>query len=162
VRGGANDFDSVGAKSSGDNNLVIASLKENMNLYEFGATRGGKNLAAAILKRMNAHLVIEYKKNVPDGCNEASTVDLIQQHWTSEEGEGLAHQIGNLALVSSLEPCIGRSKKGSGSSWEIKTKRYKKELWILTRQVAESDKWDVDEVHDQQKDVLSLMEYVWS
>jgi hypothetical protein len=41
-RGGANDFDSVGAKSSGDNNLVIASLKENMNLYEFGATRGGK------------------------------------------------------------------------------------------------------------------------
>jgi hypothetical protein len=99
---------------------------------------------------------------VPDGCNEASTVDLIQQHWTSEEGEGLAHRIGNLALVSSLEPRIGISKKGSGSSWEIKTKRYKKEPWILTRQVAESDKWDVDEVHDQQKDVLSLMEYVWS
>ena len=50
IAGGANDFDSVGAKSSGDNNLVIASLKENMNLYEFGATTGGKKLAAAILK----------------------------------------------------------------------------------------------------------------
>ena len=111
---------------------------------------------------MNAHLVIEDKKNVPDGCNEASTVDLIQQHWKSEEGEGLAHQIGNLALVTSLEPHIGRSKKGSVSSWEIKTKRYKKEPWILTCHVAEPDKWDVDEVHDQQKEVLSLMEYVWS
>lgn len=150
------DFDSVGEK------LSIASLKENMNLYEFGATTGGKKLAAAILKRMNAHLMIEDKKNVPDGCSEASTVDLIQQHWTSEEGEGLAHRIGNLALVSSLEPRNGRSKKGYGSSWEIKTKRYKKEPWILTRQVAESDKWDVDAVHDQQKDILSLMEYVWS
>ena len=77
-------------------------------------------------------------------------------------GEGLAHRIGNLALVSSLEPRIGISKKGSGSFLEIKTMRYKKEPWILTRQVAESDKWDVDEVHDQQKDVFSLMEYVWS
>ena len=164
------DFDSVGglglAKTSGDNDRVVASLREAMDSYEFGATTGGKRLAAAILKRMNAHMMIEEKKNVPDGSNDASTVDFIQRHWTSEEGEACANRIGNLALVSSSSsepgPRNGRAKKGSGSSWESKAKRYKKEPWILTRQVADLDQWDVDAVHDQQRDVLSLMDLVWS
>ena len=167
------DFDSVGglglAKTSGDNDRVVASLREAMDSYEFGATTGGKRLAAAILKRMNAHLMIEEKKNVPDGSNDASTVDFIQRHWTSEEGEACANRIGNLALVSSSSSSSsvpglrnGRAKKGSGSSWESKAKRYKREPWILTRQVAELDQWDVDAVHDQQRDVLSLMDLVWS
>lgn len=156
------DFDSVGAKASDDNGIVTTSLKDSMDSYDFGSTAAGKKLATAILRRMNAHLMIEEKKTVPEACSDVSTVDLIQQHWTSEEGEGLSHRIGNLALVSSSEPRNGRAKKGSGSTWEIKTKRYKKEPWILTRQVADSDKWDVAEVHAQQKDVLQLVEYVWS
>lgn len=156
------DFDSVGAKASDDNGIVTTSLKDNMDSYDFGSTAAGKKLATAILRRMNSHLMIEEKKTVPEACNHVPTVDLIQQHWTSDEGEGLTHRIGNLALVSSSEQRNGRAKKGSGSTWEIKTKRYKKEPWILTRQVADSDKWDVAEVHAQQKDVLQLVEYVWS
>jgi hypothetical protein len=163
------DLDSVGglgvAKPSGDNERVVSSLREAMNLYEFGASTGGKRLAAAILKRMNAHLMIEEKKNVPDGNSDAAVVDLIQSNWTSEEGERLANRIGNLALVSSssaLASRNSRAKKSSGSLWEIKVKRYKKEPWILTRQVAEFDQWNHDAVHDQQKDILSLMDLVWS
>ncbi|KAL3776230.1 hypothetical protein ACHAW5_008261 [Stephanodiscus triporus] len=160
------DFDSVGglgAQSLGFSDMVVASLREAMNSFEFGATTGGKRLAAAILKRMNAHLMIEEKKNVPDGSNNASTVDLIQQHWTSEEGEGLMNLIGNMALVSSSSlPSPRSSRAKTGSSWENKIKRYKKEPWILTRQVAEFDQWDMDEAHNQQRDILSLMDLVWS
>ncbi|KAL3807270.1 LOW QUALITY PROTEIN: hypothetical protein ACHAXA_004086 [Cyclostephanos tholiformis] len=163
------DFDSVGglgmAKAMGDNERVVSSLREAMNLYEFGASIGGKRLAGAILKRMNAHLMIEEKKNVPDGGSDAAVVDVIEPNWTSEEGERVANRIGNLALVSSSAlpaPRNRRAKKSSGSLWESKVKRYKKEPWILTRQVAEFDQWNVDAVHDQQGDVLSLMDLVWS
>ncbi len=110
--------------------------------------------------------MIEEKKNVPDGGNsDAAVVDMIQPNWKSEEGDRLANRIGNLALVSSSSASVSRNsraKKSSGSLWESKVKRYKKEPWILTRQVADFEQWNVDAVHDQQRDVLSLMDLVWS
>ena len=164
------DLDSVGsslgssttAAASGGVGEMAKSLRECMDEYEFGATAGGKRLAAAILKRMNAHLMVEEKKSFPDSNKAAAaSVDLIQQHWLNEEErEEWENRIGNLALVSSATP---RSKKTmSNSSWESKSKRYKKEPWLLTRHLAELDQWDMDEVKDQQRDLLSLMNLVWS
>ena len=164
------DLDSVGSSlgtsstsaASGGVGEMAKSLRECMDEYEFGATAGGKRLAAAILKRMNAHLMVEEKKSFPDSNKAAAaSVDLIQQHWLNEEErEEWENRIGNLALVSSATP---RSKKTmSNSSWESKSKRYKKEPWLLTRHLAELDQWDMDEVKDQQRDLLSLMNLVWS
>jgi len=153
------DFDSL--KEDGE---MIASLRQCMNDYEFGATPGGKRLAAAILKRMNTHLMVEEKKAIPDGASVAVTVDFIQQSWPSEEeGDEWSNRIGNLALVSSTLPRNNRGKKGlDSSSWESKSKRFKKEAWLLTRQLSELDECDMGTVQNQQKKVLSLMEEVWS
>jgi len=159
------DFDSVGSLGLEDVEM-IKSLRESMDEYDFGATAGGKRLAAAILKRMSTHLMVEEKKNIPGGTNggtNAATVDLIQQNWPSEEErEEWSNRIGNLALVSSAPPRNSRAKKGSDSSWESKSKRFKKEPWLLTRQLAESDEWDMGAVQNQQKDLLKLMDSVWS
>ncbi|KAL7528492.1 hypothetical protein ACHAXR_005631 [Thalassiosira sp. AJA248-18] len=160
------DFDSVGssglASSSGDGELA-KSLRECMDQYEFGATAGGKRLAAAILQRMNAHLMLEEKKSIPDGVNDAATVDLIQHHWPNEEDrEEWANRIGNLALVSSTPRRSSRGAKKTDSSWESKRKRYKKERWLLTKQLAELDQWDAGAVKDQQQDLLSMMDLVWN
>jgi len=55
------DVDAVGSlglemSSPGDdgNGTIGSLLRERMDKYEFGTTAGGKRLAAAILKRMNA------------------------------------------------------------------------------------------------------------
>jgi len=135
-----------------------------MDEYEFGTTAGGKRLAAAILKRMNAYLMVEEKKVVPSGKG-ALTVEIIQHHLTSDDAlDELAYRIGNLALVSKAPPRnSGRRKnKHDSSYWENKSRRYKKEPWLLTRQLSELDKWDLDAMQDQQKDLVSLMDLVWS
>lgn len=159
------DFDSVGSLGLLESEMIQA-LKDSMDTYEFGASAGGKRLATAILKRMSAHLLVEERKNVPKDGNDSTTVELIhQQHWTSEEErEEWSNRIGNLALVSSTPPRNSRTRKGSSdsSSWESKRKRYKKEPWLMSRQLAELDQWDIDAVQDQQKDILSLMDLVWS
>ena len=89
------------SKGSDDNEEdMVTSMKEGMNTYEFGATAGGKRLAAAILKRMNTHVMLQERKNIPVDHDDA-TVDMIQQSWSSEEErEEWSTRIGNLALVS--------------------------------------------------------------
>ena len=169
------DLDSVGSLGSaaaagapssagGDAGMAVQSLRECMDEYEFGATAGGKRLAAAILKRMNAHLMIEEKRSVPEG-DKASTasVDLIEQQWPhEEEREEWSHRLGNLALVSAAPRRSGRAKKTvADASWESKSQRYKKEPWSLTRQLAELDQWDMDTLRDHQRELLSLMDLVW-
>ena len=153
---------------SDDNDDVAKSLTECMDTFEFGASAGGKRLASAILKRMNAHLMVEEKKNVPDG-NTAATVEMIldpQECWPSdEERDEWSNRIGNMTLVSSTttrRASNRRKNKSDSSSWEDKSKRYKKESWLMTRQLAELDEWDVSSIKDQQRDVLSVMDLVWS
>jgi len=165
------DVDAVGSlglemSSPGDdgNGTIGSLLRERMDEYEFGTTAGGKRLAAAILKRMNAYLMVEEKKVVPSGKG-APTVEIIQHHLTSDDAlDELAYRIGNLALVSKAPPRdSGRRKnKHDSSYWENKSRRYKKEPWLLTRQLSELDKWDLDAMQDQQKDLVSLMDLVWS
>ena len=70
-----------------------------------------------------------------------------------------------IALVSSTttrRASNRRKNKSDSSSWEDKSKRYKKESWLMTRQLAELDEWDVSSIKDQQRDVLSVMDLVWS
>ena len=137
------------------------SLRNCMDEYEFGATASGKRLATAILKRMNAYLMIEEKRSVPEGDKASkASVDSIGSHWQNEgEQEEWTHRLGNLALVSSAR---GRAKKtASDVSWESKLERYKKEPWSLTRQLTELDQWDMDTLKDKQKEMLSLLDLVW-
>ena len=169
----ASSSSSSGVNVDMDHDDVTKSLTECMDTYEFGASAGGKRLASAILKRMNAHLMIEAKKNVPDG-NVAATVEIIldqQECWSSEEErEEWSNRIGNLALVSSTTTRRrasnrGKKNKSDLSLWaENKSKRYKKESWLMTRQLAEmlDEEWDVGSIKDQQRDILSLMDLVWS
>ncbi|KAL9183212.1 hypothetical protein ACHAXT_004999 [Thalassiosira profunda] len=92
-----------GASTLADTSEIIQWLRKCTDEYEFGATAGGKRLAAAILRRMNAHLITEEKKNVPsEEKAAASSVELIRQDWSSEgEKEEMANRLGNLALVTS-------------------------------------------------------------
>jgi len=164
------DVDSVGARISAEQD-EMESLKASMDEYEFGASAGGKRLAAAILKRMSTHLMLEEKKGVPDGGD--VSVDFIlpskfakgsewEKLWPDEEQRGeWMNRIGNLALVSS-RPRSKMANKGSDSSWEQKCINFKKEPWLLTRQLVELDGWDAAAVQDQQKDILSLADLVWS
>ena len=149
-----------GASTLADNSEVIQWLRKCTDEYEFGATAGGKRLAAAILRRMNAHLITEEKKNVPsEEKSAASSVELIRQDWSSEEEkEEMANRLGNLALVTSTSS--KRKAKSADSSWEAKYTRYKKEPWPLTRKLAESEQWD-GSVRKQQQELLSLMDFVW-
>lgn len=165
------DIDSVGADTSADED-EMKNLKASMDEYEFGASAGGKRLAAAILKRMSTHLMLEEKKGIPD--NDDVTVDFIlppkfakssewEKQWPDEEQRGeWMNRIGNLALVTSRPRSRSRAKKGSDTSWEQKCINLKKEPWLLTRQLIELDSWDAAAVQDQQKDILSLMDLVWS
>ncbi|KAL7436544.1 hypothetical protein ACHAXH_002934 [Discostella pseudostelligera] len=163
------DLDSVGGfgllTKSSTAARMGTSLREGMNEYEFGASAAGKRLAVAILKRLNSHLMIEEKKNIPDCTGDAPKVEPILSEWSSEEErDEWAHRIGNMALVSSSATSSrnSRAKKSSDLMWEAKSKRYKKEPWVMTRQLADSEQWDVNSIQDQQKDILSLMDLVWS
>ncbi len=161
------DIDSVGADISADED-EMKNLKAAMDEYEFGASAGGKRLAAAILKRMSTHLMLEEKKGIPD--NDDVTVDFIlppkfvkssewEKQWPDEEQRGeWMNRIGNLALVTSRPRSRSRAKKGSDTSWEQKCINLKKEPWLLTRQLVELDGWDAAAVQDQQKDILSLID----
>lgn len=163
------DLDSVGGfgllTKSSTAARMGTSLREGMNEYEFGASAAGKRLAVAILKRLNSHLMIEEKKNIPDCTSDAPKVEPILSEWSSEEErEEWAHRLGNLALVSSSATSSrnSRAKKDSDVMWEAKSKRYKKEPWVMTRQLADIEQWDVNSIQDQQQDILSLMDLVWS
>jgi hypothetical protein len=167
------DVDSVGSfeHSSGYDDMEI--LKECMNNYKFGATGSGKRLAAAILKRMNAHFMIKDGTEVPH--DQESSVDAIlpekipkgsdwDQQWTEEQHEEWIHCLGNLALISKN---INRGGKRGGkkdfdsTSWEAKLNVYKKETWPLTQELNDLRVWSVDAVSDRQKLLLSLLELIW-
>lgn len=146
----------------------FASLKEAMNEYKFGASASGKRLAAAVLGRMNSHLIIK------DGSNVASdlekTADLIlpekmtkgsdwEKTWSEEQHEEWVHSLGNLALMSKKG---GKRKKGvDATTWEEISKAFKKESWPMTRTLAESDSWDVEAVKESQQLALSMIELIW-
>ncbi|KAL7491328.1 hypothetical protein ACHAWT_000730 [Skeletonema menzelii] len=165
------DVDSVGAGIFADDD-EMENVKAAMDEYEFGASAGGKRLAAAILKRMSTHLMLEEKKGIPDGGD--VSVDFIlpskfakgsewEKQWPEEEERvEWMNRIGNLALVSSRPRSRTAKKKGADSSWEQKCVNFKKEPWLLTRQLIELDGWDAAAVQDQQKDILSLTDLVWS
>ena len=147
---------------------AVESLGELVDECEFGATAGGRRLAAAMLKRMNAHVMFEERKSVSIGDEaSAASVDSIQQQWRNEEEqEEWANRIGNLALLSSSAPTrSGRASKKTilnDTSWESKCKTYKEEQWPLTRQLAELDSWDTDDLQNQHKELLSFVDLVWS
>ncbi len=151
--------------STGDiENKIGTSVRQAMNVYEFGASTSGKRLAAAILKRLNSHLMIEEKKSIPDCISSGSKVESILSKWTSEEERyEWAHRIGNMALLSSPAPRSrnSRASKNGDLTWDAKSKRFKKEPWVLTRQIADFEQWDVNAIKDQQRDILSLVELVW-
>jgi hypothetical protein len=148
----------------------LSILKDCMNEYKFGASASGKRLAAAILGRINSHLMI---KDGNDTSNDQEkTVDLIlpesmpkesewERAWSEEQHEEWVHSLGNLALTSKSSTKGGKRTKGDLSSWEAKTKVYKKETWPLTRAVADSDSWNVKAVSERQNLFQSLMELVW-
>lgn len=149
----------------------IEALKVSMNDYKFGASAGGKRLAAAILNRLNSHLMIADCIAMPP--DQETTIDTIlpetiqkgsewDESWTEEDHEEWSHCLGNLALMSKIGGKSKRGKKGSDStSWEGKTKLYKKESWPLTKQLADLASWSVDTIKDRQKVVLSVAELVW-
>jgi hypothetical protein len=138
------------------------SVKEAMDDYEFGASAAGKRLAAAILKRLNSHLMIEEKKSIPDCISSVSKVESILSEWTSEEErDEWAHRIGNLALLSTPRSRTSRASKNGDLTWNAKSKRFKKEPWVLTRQLADFEQWNVNSIQDQQRDIISLVELVW-
>ena len=149
--------------------LQDAGVANNNKKYQFGATPGGKRLAAAILKRINTHLLLDAKRIIPANAEDATVEMLIQQQqqqWASEEErEEWLNKIGNMVLVSSTSSSSrgSRSKKKSdASSWESKCIEYKKEAWPTTKQLAELDhQWGINTVKDQQKDIVSMMETVW-
>ena len=158
---------SVPAAAPGDQEAV-ESLGELVDKCEFGATAGGRRLAAAMLKRMNAHLMLEEKESTSMGEEaSAASVDSIQQQWRNEEEqEEWANRIGNLALLSSSAATRnGRAWKKTipnDTSWESKCKTYKEERWPLTRELAELDLWDTDDLQNQHQELLSLVDLVWS
>ncbi|KAL7547251.1 hypothetical protein ACHAWF_010573 [Thalassiosira exigua] len=152
------DVDSLG---STDDSEMANSLIESIDKYQFGASASGKRLAAAIMKRINSHLLVEGKKNTP-ASDGSATVELIQQtQWNNdEEEEEWANRIGNLALVST-SPRRKANAKSDAHSWQSKCDRYSKEKWLTTRLLGVFEQWNADTLQDQQKELLSLIEMVW-
>lgn len=149
---------------------LTSSIKEAMDEYKFGASASGKRLAAAILGRMNSHLIIKDGSNVAPDLDK--TADPIlpekipkgsewEKTWSEEQHEKWVHSLGNLALFSKKG---GKRKKGidgKSSSWEEISKAFKKESWPMTRTLAESDSWDVETAKENQQRALSMMELIW-
>lgn len=147
----------------------IALLRKSLTEYNFGASASGRRLAAAILCRINSHLMVKDGAHV--SYNKERMVDLIlpeqipkgsewEQAWAEEEHESWVHSLGNLALLSQTKK--GKRKKGiDPTSWETKMQEFKKEAWPLTRALAESVAWNVEAVGENQKLALSLVEEIW-
>lgn len=147
----------------------IALLRTSSTEYKFGASASGRKLAAAILCRLNCHLMM--KDGAHDSYNKERTVDLIlpeqipkgsewEQAWTEEEHESWVYSLGNLALTTQTKN--NKKKKGTDStSCETKMQEFKKETWPLTRALSESVVWNVEAVTENQKRALSLMEEIW-
>lgn len=165
------DVDSVGVGMVAEED-EMENVKAAMDEYEFGASAGGKRLAAAILKRMSTYLMLEEKKGIPDG-EDVSVAFILpskiakesewEKQWPEEEQRvEWMNRIGNLALVTSRPRSRSVKKRATDSSWEQKCINFKKEPWLLTRQLVELDGWDAAAVQDQQKDILSLTDLVWS
>ena len=157
---GMDDLDSVGSKTADDEQELATALKNSMDEYQFGATAGGKRLAAAILKRINTHLLLDGKRIIPANGDD-TTVEMViqqpQQQWKDEEErEEWSTKIGNMALVSltSSSSRGSRSKKKSdASSWE---------RGLANDKVAgRVRQWDIDTVKGQQNEIVSMMETVW-
>lgn len=167
------DVDSVASFEHSSGYDDMETLKECMNNYKFGATASGKRLAAAILNRMNAHLMMKDGTEVPD--DQESAVDAIlpeklpkgsdwDQHWTEEQHEEWIHCLGNLVLISKNSARGGKrggKKDVDSTSWEAKLKVYKKETWPLTHELNDLSMWSVDAVSDRQKLLVSLLELIW-
>jgi len=147
----------------------IALLRTSSTEYKFGASASGRKLAAAILCRLNCHLMMKDGAHV--SYNKERTVDLIlpeqipkgsewEQAWTEEEHESWVYSLGNLALTTQTKK--NKKTKGTDStSCETKMQEFKKETWPLTRALSESVVWNVEAVTENQKRALSLMEEIW-
>ena len=148
----------------------VASLKEAMNEYTFGASASGKRLAAAILGRMNSYLMLKDGAHV--SFDKERTVDLIlpekikgsewEKSWTEEQHDEWVHSLSNLALISKLKARGGKKKQGvDPTTWEAKKASYKKETWHLTRVLADLDSLSLDTTKNRQELMLFLMESIW-
>lgn len=175
------DFDSVVGASFVDED--VKSLKGSIDEYKFGATVGGKKLATALLKRLNAYMMLHLGDTIPENID-ATAAELIlpekiskgsdwERIWhevdrSQEENDQQLYCIGNMALVSTQPTGKGSAKKGGkktkkadAASWEHKKQSYAKEPWPLTFQLGEplgeSSEWDGGAISDRQIQVLDLV-----
>ncbi|KAL7465001.1 hypothetical protein ACHAXS_005333 [Conticribra weissflogii] len=159
-----------GASAAGKR-LALAILKRMNAHWMLRVGGGGKGLREKEIRYGGSS----------DGRADVSTVEFIlprklpiqgsewETSWSEDElRDEWINRIGNLAIVSSSSTTQRRAKgknsaiAGEGASWEDKKQRYKKEPWPITSQLHEIDEWNWDAVKEQQNNILSMMDQVWS
>ena len=131
----------------------LQGLGSSLSEFEFGSAATRK-IAAALLRRLDAHESIRQKKKVSQRSE--VTVDLIKTDWTDGERDERANSIGNLALVAAK-----KSRKKKPASWSERQQSYGREVWLLTKRLAELEKCGVADIKARHADILGLTEEVF-
>ena len=145
-----------------------ASLRSDLDAFEFGATASGKKIASALLERLNAHVLDDGGvSRVPEGIATQQLVEHVlprksaSKYWKElwseeEEKEAWTHRLGNLALLSHKI-----TVREGNRAFNEKRVRYEKEIWPLTQTLSVLDVWDKDTLMGQQEEILNMVADLW-
>ena len=131
----------------------LRDLGSSLSEFEFGSAASRK-VAAALLRRLDAHQSILQKKKVSQKSE--VTVDLIKTDWADGEGDEHASSIGNLALIAAK-----KTRKKKPASWSDRQQSYGREVWLLTKRLAELDECGVADIKGRHADIVDLTNEVF-
>lgn len=131
----------------------LQGLGCSLSEFEFGSAASRK-IAAALLRRLDAHESIRQKKKVSQKSE--VTVDFIKTDWADGERDEQANSIGNLALIAAK-----KTRKKKPASWSEKQQSYGREVWLLTKRVAEMDECGVADIKGRHADICDLTSNVF-
>lgn len=145
-----------------------SSLREALVISEFGANAGGKKIAIALFKRLNAFVMAQETQD--DSIISSSDVYLESilplkgskkawgEQWPDQdERDKWVHRLGNLAIISNKATAREAKMK-----FEDKKKRYASEKFPLTFKLSEMDQWNSDNLVKNLASTVALIDTIWA
>jgi len=134
---------------------------------DFGKSPVERKKGTAILERLNEYILVVKSKNrltpMKAGCHiehvlpqEHKKVENWDNIWSSSDASNWKQKLGNLALLD------GNSNSKIGNKcFEHKKDHLRNSPYPLTKNIAESSKWDVAAVEANHKYYIRLAKEVW-
>jgi hypothetical protein len=134
---------------------------------DFGMSSAERKKGTAILERLNEYILVVKSKNrltpLKAGCHikhvlpqEHKQVEDWNKNWSSSDASKWKHKLGTPALLDE-----NTNSKIGNKCFEHKKEYLRDSPYPLTKNIAESSKWDIADVEANHKEYIRLAKETW-